>query len=283
MCVMTANKAFDSINFRSKFWQIVFFGIFILSVVEITVNDANIMKHIKNGMSQIKFENYSFCITYLEKEYEELEKYDSSLYRIEDRIRFNSNDGISLGANTMNFCGSTYSRCLHDFLQALGYSNQHVTTVSDFGNTISADMLFGIKYILNARENDKFKEYEANYLNNGTVILENPYDLGLGFGVKSLDLKEIDAKNPFKNFNNIVSAFSGINEDIYTKHQAKIEQTLENLAIEEKIVFRKQVSTKDTYLKYEFQAEKSENAYLYIHRRKLRTNKSICKWKFIRL
>lgn len=283
MCIITANKAFDSINFRSKLWGIVFFGILALSVAELTINDANIMKQIKNGMSKIKFDNYSFCISYLEKEYEKLEEYDSSLYRIEDRIRFNSNDGIALGANTMNFCGSTYSRSLHEFLRSLGYSNQHVTTVSDFGNTISADMLFGIKYILNARENDKFKEYESIYLDNGTETVVNPYYLGLGFGVKSLDIEEMDVKNPFKNFNNIISTFSGINENIYTKHQAKLTQTLENLAIEEKIFFKKQNNTKDTYLKYEFQAEKSENLYLYIHRGKFRTNKSICKWKFIRL
>lgn len=283
MYVIVAKKAFESIDFKSKLWNIAFLGILIFTTTELTVNDANIMKLIKNNMSKIKFENYSFCINYLEKEYEKLEKYDSSLYRIEDRIRFNANDGIAIGANTMNFCGSTYSRSLHDFLQSLGYSNQHVTTVSDFGNTISSDMLFGIKYILNARENDKFKEYESYGLDDGTEMLKNPYDLGLGFRAKNLDVEEIDFRNPFKNFNNIITTFSGIDEDIYTKHKEKLTQTLENLAIEENIIFRRQTNAKDSYIKYEFQAERTENLYLYIHRGKFRANKSIYKWKLIRL
>ncbi|MDE5830252.1 MAG: YfhO family protein, partial [Clostridia bacterium] len=125
---------------------------------------------------------------------------------------------------------------------------------------------FGIKYILKVKENEKYKGYNEKYEEDGTITLENPYSLNLGFEAKDINLPEISETNPFENFNNIVNTFSGIEEDVYTKHMENVFQKLTNLSLEEEIVFRKVNQRKDAYLEYEFEAEKSENAYLYITR-----------------
>ncbi len=266
MYIIIANRSFESIEFRAKFWKVLFALVFVLTIAEISINDAEIMRKIRIQMSEIKFEDYSSSINFSENKNEELKNLDNSLYRVEDRERFNSNDGLSFGANTMSFCGSTYSRNLHAFLYNLGYSSQHVTIASDFGNTICSDMLFGVKYILNAKVNDEYKDYEKRYLDDSTMMLQNPYALSLGFEAKNVNIDETSSTNPFENFNNIVDTFSGIEEKIYTKHIEKISQSLNNLSLEEKIIFRKLNQRKEAYLEYEFEAERSENAYLYILR-----------------
>lgn len=268
MYIIIANRGFESIEFRAKFWKVLFALVFILTISEICINDSEIMKKIRIQMSEIKFEDYSTSINFANNKNKELRDIDNSLYRVEDRERFNSNDGLSFGVNTMSFCGSTYSRNLHAFLCNLGYSGQHVTIVSDFGNTIASDMLFGVKYILNAKTNDAYKGYEEKYFDDTTAMLKNPYSLNLGFEVESIDLDKTSGTNPFENFNNIVEKFSGVDEKIYTKHIEKISQSLTNLSLEEQIIFRKLNQRKEAYLEYEFEAEKSENAYLYILRRK---------------
>lgn len=220
------------------------------------------------GTSNITFDNYSHFSLINKNEYMSLKEKDKSLYRVENKYRSTSNDGMNFNINTINFCGSTYSKDSYEFLKNMGYSNQHVTITSDMGNTMAADMLFGIKYIIRPNSLEEYKGYKKQSINENSSVLVNPYSLNLAFTVGDVNFSDIKISelNPFENYNNIIKVLSKTGIDIYTKHLGTINEDISNLS-KDNATYRRVSNDKESKLTYEFEAEKDENAYIYILRR----------------
>ena len=268
MYIITAQKAFIKIEFNAKFWNIILLITIVLTIIELAVNNAFIMKNIMEGTSNITFDNYSHSSLINKNEYMSLKEKDKSLYRVENKYRSTSNDGMNFNVNTINFCGSTYSKNSYEFLKNMGYSNQHVTVTSDMGNTMAADMLFGIKYIIRPNDLEEYKGYKRQSINENSSVLLNPYSLNLGFTVGDVNFNDIEISkvNPFENYNSIIKVLSKTGRDIYTKHIGIINEDRSNLT-KDNVTYKRIDNKRQAKLTYEFEAEKDENAYMYILRR----------------
>ncbi len=125
---------------------------------------------------------------------------DSGFYRMESLTPRQQNEGMMYGYNGVTHyssAGMTYVRYL---LQKLGFNDDALYTHYGHDNTVTMDMLLGIKYVIT--EDDSLVHHDYVRENTESPVVHayrNPYALSVATGVKDYDLEGItDIDDPVR-------------------------------------------------------------------------------------
>lgn len=268
-------NGFENINLLNKHYEakwktnlkkIVLIVIFLASMINLIINATYCMRIIKEESSLIELGVYATLQNLYSDVVDNLKEYDNGLYRIEKQIQITANDAISMGYNGITYSGSTYSKSLHNFLGKLGIRKQHVHVIYNGESTKTVDMLLGIKYLIISDNAENLKEYETEYeenlLERNIKICKNPYYLQIGYTVyDDIFNTDMNEKNTFKLQNEILKNMTGINEDVYYKHNGNIDIKYTGLKDEAPLYTKVGENAKITY---EFETESTDNLYVYL-------------------
>ena len=255
------------LNFKNFFFRNIMVVVFLIVVIELFINSAYSMKELQEQSSKRELEYFVFWTNLYENMYSKLKTEDNSIYRTENRFSINNNDGLIYGYNGVDYSGSTYSRSLTEFIVNFGYNRRHVMMSSDMGNTKTADMILGTKYIMNLSKKIGVKDYEEYELNDKMKTYKNPYALSLGYSASDKILEEIEAENmnTFEYQNKFAKSLTNFDEDIFIKHEGKITEKTENIN-KNGYEYQKIDNEKEAKVIYEFEAERNEECYFYLLR-----------------
>lgn len=115
---------------------------------------------------------------------------DDTFYRMEDLNPRQQNDGLMFNYNGITHYSSAGKIYARYFLQRLGFNEDMLFTHYGHDNTVSADSLLGIKYVLTDGTYDPHPEYERVY--EGAVsAFENSCALPVAIGTDSFNPKGI--------------------------------------------------------------------------------------------
>ncbi|MCD7776449.1 MAG: YfhO family protein, partial [Firmicutes bacterium] len=147
---------------------------------------------------------------------------DTSFYRMDKTVHRKTNDPMALGYYGLSNSTSTLNSKTIEFLNYLGLSSKSHWS-KYLGGTPVLDMLLDMKYVI-IEDGDEISslynlvyEYEPEGNYDTLYAYENPYFLSLAFGVSDdlLDYVLENDDSPFERMNNIVSAMTGLDDEIY--------------------------------------------------------------------
>ena len=275
--VMLAKKGFEGLNNglldrikKDKLKQILSYTIticiFIVSTINILINTNYCMKVLKDEAGNLKQSNYAHLNDSYDRTIKNLKEYDKGLYRIEKQFQVSGNDPLVLNYNGISYSSSTYSKSLYNFLEKVGIKKSHVQVFYNGECTKTADMLLGIKYNIS---HDYFKdlknyeeEYREKFVTNSAIIYKNPYYIGMGYGVNEEAINlNLEESNIFETQNSILKSITGIDENVYNKHQGIISKNTNGIKEKDNIYIKMEDNANITY---EIEAESNDNMYIHL-------------------
>ena len=273
--IMLAQEGFGIVDFfnnssktkwKTNLKKMILIIVFIISTANITENAFYCMEIIKNESSLIEQGVYATQQNIYNEVVDNLKKYDNSLYRTEKLTQVTANDAISMGYNGITYSSSTYSKSLQHFLGKLGIRKQHVHAIYNGETTKTVDMLLGIKYLISYESYDNLKEYGIEYEENlherCIRVYKNPYYIQMGYGVNNQILTtDINNKNTFELQNEILKNITGLTEDVYYEHKGNIDVKYIGLKNQSPLYTKE---SDDAKITYEFEAERTDNLYVYL-------------------
>lgn len=153
-----------------------------------------------------------------------LREYDSSFYRAEKTFNRTVNDNLAYRLRGITHSSSVMNAKIINFIETMGYKMQSFTTKYE-GNTMLADSLLGIKYVIH--DPDKYlsdtwlnplynEKLTYDYVNSGNEaaqfhIYENPNALSIGYMIDDsiTNLAYLGNDNPFNSQNMFMSTITG--------------------------------------------------------------------------
>lgn len=267
-------------KFLSKYYlKIIAIIIFLISTANLVYNAINSMDIIRAEASTLNQNVYATLTNIYDRTINNLKNYDQSVYRIENKSKVTENDALVSGYNGISYSGSTYSKTLHSFLEKLGITKYHVKVESSAENTKAVDMLLGVKYFIVPPGKEFYKnynvEYEDKYIETNTTIYKNPYSLSLGYAINNKTFEtNMENNNTFKLQNEMLKNMTGINENVYEKHNGEIKKEIKGLEeyndlekfseeLEEYGTIYTKIENEGKII-YEFNIENENSLYLYI-------------------
>lgn len=198
----------------------------ILTGCELAYNAHLSWGQLYRGYTQERHETYVFET---DEQLRELSEFDSSLYRVEKTYTRAGaaalNEGMSHDYLELSSYSSAHNNAAIEFLEALGYSGQGEFSVSYSEPILLSDALLGVKYV--SDDSLPMGYFDAGLLqtNDGRRMYQNPYALGLGYGVSQSagDFAPSESENPFELQNRFVSALLGTDVKVYK--QASVSLT----------------------------------------------------------
>lgn len=267
-------------KFLSKYYlKIIAIIIFLISTANLVYNAINSMDIIRAEASTLNQNVYATLTNIYDRTINNLKNYDQSVYRIENKSKVTENDALVSGYNGISYSGSTYSKTLHSFLEKLGITKYHVKVESSAENTKAVDMLLGVKYFIVPPGKEFYKnynvEYEDKYIETNTTIYKNPYSLSLGYAINNKTFEtNMENNNTFELQNEMLKNMTGINENVYEKHNGEIKKEIKGLEeyndlekfseeLEEYGTIYTKIENEGKII-YEFNIENENSLYLYI-------------------
>lgn len=272
ICLGIYNKNIISIPHKKVVTSLLY-SIFIISHFLNIYIDAfhSIEETQKNYVSESGLTNlnaYSNFTKDTEYTINKIKSYDSGLFRTERTCLKRINSPMQFNYYGLSHFGSSEKSFIRTFMEELGFKNYGNYLYYDKGNTLTADCLLGVKYLLN-NESEFKKPYKPFFSHNNIQVYENPFALPIGFGVSSDILKINDnfkGKNPFENQSQLLEYMSGETYtglfnfieplDIYTENL--VQNNLDN-----SIKFIKIDNTKEAYIYYKVKIPNANNFYAY--------------------
>ncbi|MCR4754449.1 MAG: YfhO family protein [Lachnospiraceae bacterium] len=178
----------------SKMIMVILTGLLCL---ELLLNAAFTYPYI--ALNGEKISSYSNKVMATEKVTSAIKAMDSGFYRTENLTPRQQNDGMMYGYNGVTHyssAGMTYVRYL---LQKCGYNDDALYTHYGHDNTVTMDMLLGIKYVVTEDKSLVHKAYEEvdTGTDNGVSAYKNPYALSVAIATMGYDLsKVVDIEDP---------------------------------------------------------------------------------------
>lgn len=265
-------------KFLSKYYtKIITFIILIISSVNLVYNATNNLRIIRENGSAVEQGIYGILINIFDRTTGTLKEHDSGIYRTENKTKITVNDALTFGYNSMTYSSSTYSKTVHSFLEKLGMTKNHVNIECNLENTEAVDMLLGVKYLIVPPGKEMYKnyelEYEELYIENNTKIYKNPYYLSFGYAVsEGIFNTNMENNNTFELQNEILKNMTGLNEDVYIKHNGELKEELQGMKKYENVKenFQGLDNIENMYEKiaeegkiiFEFEVEKDDNIYI---------------------
>lgn len=154
---------------------------------------------------------------FAEKEVIENISSDDDFYRVYVNNEINTNAGQMFGYNGLNTFSSADNYTLRMALCRLGESTSNRYTRSNCSVPVF-DSLFNVKYYVDMPDYQKYI-YSNSDSNNyePAIVTENQYSLSLGYMVAPDILEYYFTSNAFDNLNNLCSAMTGIDCEIFEK------------------------------------------------------------------
>ena len=235
---------------------------------------------------------------------EELEQYDTSLYRAEKTFFRCVNDNLAYGLKGISHSSSVMNTKIINFIETMGYSMRSYVTRYD-GNTPLADSLLGIKYVIHDNKaSSKWRlspgyepvfnyEYvDDNDKNQTLTVYENPDALSIGYMIDDsiLNLAYLGNDNPFNSQNMFLSTITGNtdflnqngsilingNKEYYTRLDTEIvtSQITESPYGDQRL-FTANADAVDPVINIHFTAQTEDDIYMYL---KTQNEKGVNTW-----
>ena len=160
---------------------------------------------------------------------------DGDFYRMENLTPREQNDGMMYGYRGVTHYSSAGMTYVRYFLQKLGFNDDRLLTHYGHDNTVTADMLLGIRYVMTEDEGLVHRAYERvqGLPETGVSAYRNPYALSAAVSVTDFDLTgiaDIDnpqtiGSDPFALQEDIVSRLTGDKTDIFAEAEAAPGET----------------------------------------------------------
>lgn len=158
-----------------------------------------------------------------------LQQEDQDFYRIEFVNKRELNDGFGIGFPSISHFDSVYNYEVKEAVNSLGLAAGH-NWIQYEGSTPIVDTLFNVKYVI-ADQADyfgyKLKEKQAD-----DYIMENPYQVGLGFMVHE-PLDQLEATKPLQRQEEVLSKMLGEKSTTYFINLPIENQTSKDVGVYE--------------------------------------------------
>lgn len=201
-----------------------------------------------------------------------VKEYDDGFYRMEKTFLRNfvnrtwneidRNDPMHFSYNGLTSFNSSQKQFVKDFCESVGFTSFHQWSCYGEGTTYSADVLFGVKYIM-----DKGTRFDGVYqkvLTSGDVgIYQNPASLSIVFSAdEAVDLNNLDNLNAFEIQNSMFKTILGYGEDVFTKQEPVLNAVNMTLQPDGATWFKNNME-EDGWLEYKITAKDSNPIYAY--------------------
>lgn len=235
---------------------------------------------------------------------DELEEYDSGLYRAEKTFFRCVNDNLAYGLKGISHSSSVMNTKIINFIETMGYSMRSYVTRYD-GNTPLADSMLGIKYVIdNNNETDKWRlspgyepvfsyDYkDKNDKDKTLTVYRNPDALSIGYMIdKSItNLAFLGNDNPFNSQNMFLSTSTGNteflnqnnailingNKEYYTRLDTEIStQQIQISPYGDQTLYTADADAIDPIINIHFTAQSDNDIYMYL---KTQNEKAVNTW-----
>lgn len=233
---------------------------------------------------------------------DELEKYDSSLYRAEKTFFRCVNDNLAYGLRGISHSSSVMNTKIINFIETMGYSMRSYVTRYD-GNTPLADSMLGIKYVIDNNNNSSLlnPDYEPvfsyDYKNQKDedktlTVYRNPDALSIGYMIDNsiTNLAFLGNDNPFNSQNMLLSTATGNteflnqdgsilingNKEYYTRLDTEIStQQIQVSPYGDQTLYTADADAVDPVINIHFTAQTSDDIYMYL---KTQNEKAVNTW-----
>ena len=146
---------------------------------------------------------------------------DSGFYRMETWSPSSENDALAYAYNGVTSRDTASLKYSRSFLQRLGYNDDGSYVEYGHDNTVTADSILGIKYLLTHESHAPRLHKDYKLVCDGTIqAYENPYALSIGVGTYSQMSGE--STDPFSFQEDIYSRLIGESVEIFKA--AKVEE-----------------------------------------------------------
>ncbi len=186
-----------------------------------------------------KMNSYSNKISATSEVTSAIKAMDKSFYRMENLTPRQQNDGMMYGYNGVTHyssAGMTYVRYL---LQKCGYNDDALYTHYGHDNTVTMDMLLGVKYVVTEDESLVHRAYEEvdTGTDTGVSAYLNPYALSVALATKDYDLSGADDiedprtidEDPFSLQEEMVSRLVGRDVAIFVPAKINAERSSDKI------------------------------------------------------
>lgn len=236
-----------------------------LSLILIIVAEFEISGFLTlEDLSHVSRETHVNNITSTDKALSRLQKMDNGIYRIDKNYMRSRNDGMMHGYKTITHSSSTADFKVVGFLNKMGYRNEsNIGNSYDYGSTLPADSLMGIKYVL-SNTNDEFNYYVNSGHSDNIKIYQNPYALPFMFKASENVLNVTDSYNIFETQNSLYSSMSGQRDVL--KQIANVQVDLENLtktSSGKNVNYSKNIESDPGHIEFTFTAINNEEIYAH--------------------
>lgn len=213
--------------------KMIMFAMTVMMCAELLLNAVFTYPYI--ALNGEKMNSYSNKVKTTDEVISAVRAMDNGFYRMENLTPRQQNDGMMYGYNGVTHyssAGMTYVRYL---LQKCGYNDDALYTHYGHDNTVTMDMLLGIKYVVTEDKDLVHRAYEEvdTGIDNGVSAYKNPYALSVALATKGYDLngiediedpRKIDA-DPFSLQEEILSRLVGDAVRIFIPAQIKEEKS----------------------------------------------------------
>ncbi|MDE5946186.1 MAG: YfhO family protein [Oscillospiraceae bacterium] len=232
----------------------------------------------------------------------EIEKYDTGLYRSEKTFFRCVNDNLAYGLKGISHSSSVMNTKIINFIGTMGYSMRSYVTRYD-GNTILADSMLGIKYVIDDNNNSSLLNpyyepvFSYDYIDSRDkekklTVYRNPDALSIGYMIDNsiTNLAFLGNDNPFNSQNMFLSTSTGNtdflkqgnaiyingNKEYYTRLETDI--TTQQITISpygDQTLYTANADAIDPIINIHFTAESSNDIYMYL---KTENEKAVNTW-----
>ena len=155
---------------------------------------------------------------------EQLQEWDTGVYRMETTYRWSRNDALLYGYNGITHYSSTYHTDLNRLFGKLGFFRRS-SWDANYTSCPVTDALFGVRYVLSKKA---LPAYSAVARSSTVIAYRNPYALPLGFAadVDVLRWSLPGAADPFAAQESLLTALRGQQTAVW-KRPAAVEEATE--------------------------------------------------------
>lgn len=214
---------------NSKVGMIISVIIVLVQISDITSNAVYTYNY--QSVNNTHMSEYSSKVSSTDASVKYIKAKDNSFYRMENLTPRQQNDAMQYSYNGVTHYSSAGMTYVRDFLQNLGYNDDTLYTNYGYDNTVLADCILGIKYLISDGKVLTHPEYSKVQSDTSGSILENVNALPVAVGVNdfvSPTKEEINQMNPFSLQENIVSQLAGEKVEVFVKASATEETYTEN-------------------------------------------------------
>ena len=193
---------------------------------------------------------------------EEIQKKDTSFYRMEKTENLTLNDSMTCGYYGLGHSSSTYDETQLQFMKEIIYDWYSYWPSYGRGNTKIMDSLLGIKYIITPK-GKTYRGYNFALENGNYQVLENPTALSIGYIAENPKTELEETSNPFKMQEELLNGLTGEENKYYEEYMPSNIKN-ENIVEKENNIYGKQDDTKDGKIIMNYKIKDNDDLYFHI-------------------